>query len=691
MIPPVPWKQAAAALGALGLGAWGAVVLWFFLDHLQPLWGPSAASLKTLALALLSLYAFCFLGWRLGRRLFPWLDEETDALERSLLELAIGVAVIAAALFLAGAVGLYSRPLGWVILGLSLGGRHHLFIAEQRRRWGRFRGGRPSPAAAVILLFAGAMTLVASLAPAVSQDSLVYHLAVPARYLETGRLQHVEGNFFSAFPQNVEMLFLLGLMLEGDSLAQWYHWMLGAASALAVAALSRRIAGAAAGGAALARPLFAAAVFATLPTAALIAGWAYIDLGVVFFSTLSLNFFLRFWRRQHRCDLAGLSHRAHGLLFIAAALAALAAGCKYTGGTQGLLLAVMVLVIGRLERRRAAQAALQVGLVSAVVLAGIAPWLIKNWAATGNPFYPFAHFFFPGRDWDGERAAVLARALGEWGGSRSGWDLLALPWEVSVSGQFFSQEGFDGVIGCAFLLGLPLLLWGLRLSEEYRLAALFAFLHGLFWMAMTHQVRFLLPALGLAAALLGAALGALPPGWRRPAALVLHGALAFNVLLIAVHFASHNPLSAVLGLESRHAYLERELPGGDYAVFLHIERSLPAESRILFGSCGNPGFLCKRPYHADALFENATLAMLLAEAREPEALRKRFEAEGFTHLLFRFDTVFDPAGVRSEIPERDQHLLAEFLNRHARLEIEAGGTFLYALRQAESPPGGGDR
>jgi hypothetical protein len=257
--------------------------------------------------------------------------------------------------------------------------------------------------------------------------------------------------------------------------------------------------------------------------------------------------------------------------------------------------------------------------------------------------------------------------------------------DVSLSGRFFSQAHFDGMIGCAFLIGAPVLICGLRLGEKYRITVFLLVLHGLFWLAMTHQVRFLLPALALASALMAAAVGSLHNQLiRRLAMLLLAAAMACNVSLIGKHFASHDALRFVLGLESRHQFLEREVAGDDYAVFRHIEEELPESSRILFGSCGNPGFLCKRPYYSDALFENHTLARYLREAAEPSDLQALLFGAGFTHLLFRFENVFDPSGQRSEVPLKHQELLASFLNSYGRLECQAAGTFLYAI--APTPP-----
>jgi hypothetical protein len=683
-------KRWRGGLGVL-LGGWALMALGSFLAELGR-WSvaPSPLVLRTLALLVLSLWSFWFTGWRLRRCLDRGAAVGWSALESSLVEVALGSFVAVTVLTVGGFLHIYGEPFAWCLLLAPLVGPQGSFLRELRERLVSAPPlGRSWPAA-VLLGATGAMTLAASLAPETSQDALVYHLALPARYIEAGGIVEVPGSFYAAFPQNAEMLFLLGLLLDGDGLAKSFHWLSGAGSVLAVAALARRLLPLEGSERARGPAMLAALLFGTVPTVALIAGWAYVDLTVVFFSTLSSLVFLRYAHASRQRGTAGLSGTLE--LVLAALLAGAAAGCKYTAGAQGLVLLAALAVVSRAQRwplRRLAAAAL---IVSAVVLACVLPWFLKNAAFTGNPLFPFAHGVFGGGDWDAGRAAVLRHALASWGATGSLGELLLLPWRLSVEGRFFVEERFDGVIGPAFLMGFPVLVAGLRLGASYRLAGAFLVLHVAFWLLGTHQVRFLLPALALAAALTAAAVhGVLRAPLRSALIALLGAAAAVNVALVALHHASHNPLPVLLGLESRDAYLQREVPGGDYVLFRHIEKHLPRDSLILFGSCGNPGFLCKRPYVSDAFFENRTLARLLGGAARPDAVLERMRSEGFTHLLFRFENVFDPAGIRSEIPLRDQRLLAEFLNRHARQEFEANGTVLFALSSIAAPPAAGGR
>ena len=687
--PPGASPGWRVVLGWILLAAWAVLVFVFFASNLRSFLEPMLGFAKTVGFMALCSYSFWILGWRLRSRFLPRGVAEFDGLEAFLVELALGVGCVMVAMFTAGACGLYHPVTAWVVVAAPLVGTHLRALSEVRKRWRELqREIRPS-VLWILLLLTAVMTLFESLAPATSQDAFVYHLAVPARFMAEGNLHYVPGNFYSAFPMNVEMLFTLGLLLDSEPLAKWFHWMLGAGAVAAVAALARHLAARSRERTDTPCGLLAATLFATIPTVALIAGWAYVDLGVVFFITLSSLFFLRFWESQRGRKVESLRHESTPYLVLSVVLAGIAAGCKYTAGFQGLLIAAFVLVTAVREKRSPRLVCGQVGTVCFVVLAFASPWFVKNMITTGNPLFPFAYSLLGGDGWDADRSRVLAISLSEWGGGRPLWQLPELIWDVTVSGQFFSQAGFDGVIGCGFLIGAPFLLVGWTMSREYRVAAWFFILHGVFWVTATQQIRFLLPALAVAAALIAVALcyWKAKSGSRLPIVLLQASAFA-NVLLIAVHFGTHNPLPVVLGFEVEDSYLEREVPGGDYAVFRHIEAKLPLESRILFGSCGNPAYLCKRDYHSDALFENFTLVRLLEGAETPEELSRRFADAGYTHLLFRFDCVFDPSGRKSEVPLKGQLLLAEFLSKYSRLELQADQTRLHSLlltRDVASP------
>ncbi len=655
---------------SLLLIGWSIVIIVLFLGQMRRFLGTSLDTAATVGLGGLTVYIAWLTGFRIWRACKG--PEVPAPLEASLYEVGLGALALVAAVFCMGCVQLYTPVAAYSLLAVLLLAPHRRFWSHQRSRWGsgdgtgsrRLTERRTEPRFALLLLgVVSALTLIHSLTPPTSQDALVYHLSIPAKYLSAGGFYNIEGNFFAHFPHNVEMLFILGLLLKGAELAKLYHWCFGVWAALTAAALTHRLSRRGSG-------RLAATLFATIPTTALIAGWAYVDLAVVFFTLLSVIAFVRFWQNNR-----------DSWLIVAATFAGAAAGCKYTAGLQGLVLIAGVVVLAGLTRKSIRWALSRGAFVCGIVALLAGPWWLKSYLYTGNPIYPFAFQFFGGEGWDAERSAVLSLAMQEWGGARDLVSTLLLPWRLTMEADFFSQANFDGVIGCAFLIGAPLLLAGAILSPRHRLVLAIAVVHFAVWAVLTRQIRFLLPCLCMLSAVMAATLSCWPSQnrVRRSVAAALLCASTFNVLMMAANFAAHRPLGVVLGLESRDSYLQREIPGGDFATFTYINSHLPVDSYILFASLGNPGFLCDRKYYSDAFFENHTLKQILARSDTPDDAYLDLRQRGFTHVLFRFDCVLDPSGRKSDIPIHDQEEFANLLNEYAQLLHTSSGTYLYQL------------
>ncbi len=647
---------------ACALAAWCALVLALFAVEHRALFGLAIARTVTLAWAVICGYAIWFTGFRLLRRAIgAGTDAISSGCERTAYELGLGALIAMLSVTALGFLGALRPVVAYGLLGVLLAGNHLAFWRDLRGRWTGRSNPRPSDRYFLALtLVGGALALVSGLAPPVSQDALVYHLAIPARYIDAGGIVPVPGNFFAQFPQYVELLFTWALLLDGPELAKLVHWGFGVASSIALAGLVRALDPRAS------RSL-AVALFATLPTVMLVAGWAYVDLAIVHFSLLTLLCLLRWF------EFDTIRWGVLGAIFAGAA-----AGTKYTGGLNGLIVVGAAIAIARSRSYSGRSFLRTVFILAGVVALVAAPWWLKNIAYTGNPLYPFAFGLFGGEGWDAERQAILSGSLREWGGDRGIFATIALPWRVTMDGRFFDPVHFDGVIGAGFLLAVPALALTLRRGSGCGIVWTFVAVHVLLWILTTRQVRFLLPALAVLSALTACGIQRMQTGDRLLRGAVV-AAVALNVGMALFHFAGHRPLGVVLGLESRDAYLEREVPGGDYSMFRFIADELPEDAYLLFGSLGNPGFLCERRYYADAFIENHTLKELLTRGATPSGVAGEFRARGFTHFVFRFDCVFDATRRKSDLTLAQQQLLATFLNRYGSELYRKAGTLLYAV------------
>lgn len=230
-------------------------------------------------------------------------------------------------------------------------------------------------------------------------DVLEYHLQMPKEYFHAGRIAYAPHNVYASFPANVEMLYLLAMILvredvDAGTLAHMIHLLLGVGLVFAAWVAGREWS---------ARSGIIAALLAgTTGWLPYLSGLAYVELGMLFFGMTAAAVVVAAWRARSTAPPSPWTLvRAAPL---AGLLAGLACGCKYTAVPFiALPIAVVILVVpqtGTAQRVRA------LGLFLIGVLTAFAPWLAKNTVMTGNPVFPLAQSVFraqpPGWDTDSD-------------------------------------------------------------------------------------------------------------------------------------------------------------------------------------------------------------------------------------------------------------------------------------------------
>jgi hypothetical protein len=612
---------------------------------------------------------------------------------------ALGAGAWSLLWFALGVARFLSRPLAWVALlaGLSLA-----VLSYLRRRGGRKQVSgeatdAPGRVAFVLAVVSGALALLAALAPPVAKDTLLYHISLPKLYIAAGGFTDAPNNIASFLPMGAEMQSVWALLL-GRILSERAAEAASGATQFAFFPLlvvfvygwAREL------GLDRSWSLIAALVVASVPTVYYVAASGYIDLALSLYVTLAVHSVARWWKTLDREQLI---YAALGLGF--------ALCIKLTAIFVVFPLALVVLLRARQaqeEERTARRGGASVGRIAmggllALVLAGVlaSPWYIKTWAQTGSPVFPFYLNIWKGSapGWDVERSLWFQEINSRYGGyPKNLFSYVAAPVRLSLMGQPDLPAYYDGVIGTAFLFGLPLVAWAWRrkgLDVELRIAACVSVVLFIFWLFSSEQARYLLPALpGLAVAL--AASGSfLAHRYGRKSGLVVEWTLfaiaLAGTLVTLAWFMEQNPLRVVLGGESRRDYLARRLDYYPYYEIVNAE--LPRQARVWLINMRRDTYNLERPYFSDYMFEDYTIRKYVDEAASVEELRARVRADGITHLLLRHDLLLDPE--RSPIiderrtPEQNlakMRLLNSFLldgtkvirrdNRFMLIELPAG-------------------
>lgn len=257
--------------------------------------------------------------------------------------------------------------------------------------------------------FAGLALLAGTMPPGVlwpeegnGYDVLEYHLGVPREYFEAGRIAYLPHSIYSNFPFNVEMLYLLTMVLRGGPIeavftAQLLNVLLGGLAVAAIWLAGREFGGAAG--------LVAGVAAGSCPFIPYLCGVAYVENGMILFAALALAAAVRLTRTSGDARLRWA--------LVGGLLAGLACGCKYTAVPMVFAplscAALMALWWSRGEGKKPSRAAglhaLAMFFVGYAVTFG--PWLAKNAAWTGNPVFPLARAVLPERAglWADEPAA----------------------------------------------------------------------------------------------------------------------------------------------------------------------------------------------------------------------------------------------------------------------------------------------
>jgi hypothetical protein len=510
------------------------------------------------------------------------------------------------------------------------------------------------------------MEILLSIVPPTARDELTHHLALPRLYARAGRIVDVPIAPYSYYPMLLDMLYTPWVYWGYDSVPKLIHALFGFLTGLTIFAYLARRMNAVYG-------LLGFLLFVSVPAVLRLGHWAYVDLGVTFFSTASLICLLR-WRENDA---------AVSWLLFAALAAGFAAATKPNGFVVVLMLSFIVaFTLGEGRRKGAVTMAVRVMVFGAIAAAPVLPWLIKNWLSTGNPFFPFlASWFTASSDGPGMASAsfaglgILAKRELLYG--ESWWQIAALPVRLFFSGRDDNPQYFDGVLSPSLIVLLPWAFKGKWLDEKKVLLSFAALYLAYTLFLVDLRVRYVLPIVPPLVVLAVYGIFNVYLNIRRPALLAV--GLAVVAALHASHlwryYADVRPLDYLTGQESREDHLRRMLPG--YPAFHYVNRELPATAKVYLLFVGRRAYYCERDYFHDGGELPALLVSAIRSASDPEQIGKALEGRGITHLVVREDLL--RTFLADNLRPVEQARWNDFAGTHLRAQFRDGGYGVYQL------------
>lgn len=459
-------------------------------------------------LVLLLLLTGC--AWGLGRGVTRFVRlPELPSSDRALWQIALGNIVLSYLLLLLGSLHLlvsYLLIALLVIPNISLVPDVGRWVKVVRRSLCGSMPSRPSAlrlglgALAIILL--GRATIDA-LWPDPGWDGLTYHLALAERYLFSNDIATNPFHMASAFPQNMEMLYLFGLGLEGPILAKLIHFQFGLLTIWGVHAAAARFsrrAGIIAPLCLIANPLFLTELT-----------WAYNDLSNAFYAFMAVM------------AISKAKLETRDLLF-AGLFAGACAGSRYLGATISIGLC---LALFWAAPRPFAANVRNCAWIGGTSLALLAPWLVRNWYFIGNPVSPMLQdvFHIAGKEYFNPIAVAQFESLiAGIGMGREMMDFLAAPWNVTMAttpGAYTDSFGF--FIGPLHLVAViaSLICGRVRRNRVAQFLLRLVFIWFVIWFLTSQEARYLSPIFPLTSMLAAITFDVLLPksrALRRPQA-----------------------------------------------------------------------------------------------------------------------------------------------------------------------------
>ncbi len=473
------------------------------------------------------------------------------------------------------------------------------------------------------------LNFLAVFIPDSEYDALVYHLSAPQVYLMNHKIVNMPLQFSTFTPMLSEMLYCLGLGVSQQAVTQGMDFIFYFLLFLLFLEIGERVS--------LRLALLACVLFFTNPFTAMVASRVYIDVNLAFWTTLCLWVFFKGWvDKSVHLDSRG---RVQAVVLLSLCLA-FAMGTKLTGVFTGLGLGLAMLYLG--VRRREGAKAMVRDLVLFSVLAGLifSPWLIRNYAWTGNPVFHFLYAKLGGVPWTEFSEKLVQREYSQYNqGYQNLADYLVAPWQFLVLKKGTSDNSGQG-LGLLIFLGLGLFFLARQNRFYYFNLGAGLFL-GIVWFVTCQHVRFLLPAfpaLCFVGAVSFQSVESLDFSWQPWWKKAWGAVFSIIALLSAVQcwqqvgYGLGGPGGVCAGVETRESYLKRVLRNHFYEAYERASQYTEEGKRILILG-DDRGFYLDKPYVLISLYY-PYLKLMLDESKDQDDIYKKLKELHADYILY---------------------------------------------------------
>ena len=486
--------------------------------------------------------------------------------------------------------------------------------------------------------------IVLSLVPPISRDALVHHLAVPKLYLQHGGIYEIPSMEFSYYPMNLDLLYVIPLYFGVDIAAKFIHFSFGLLTAIIIYLyLKNRINKSYA--------LLGVFFFLSTPIIIKLSTSVYVDLGLVFFTTLSLLAILEWQGNQFKPKY----------LVISAISCGLALGTKYNGLIIFFILTCFVPFIFSIKNRGKIVKLIDIikpcfAFFSIAILV-FSPWMIRNYCWTKNPIYPLYNNIFQDNSKCSTQVQSQTKEKGKGSGiftsrskyyNESGWEMVLLPIRIFFQGEDRNMRLFDGKLNPLLLLFpvfafFPIKRQNRTVLTEKKILLWFSVLFFFFaFFSTVLRIRYIVPIVPLLVLLSIYGIKNLMDSIGRVSitkyknfliavlAIVVVSFLSLNIFYVKDLFAYIKPFDYISGNVSRDDYIARFR--FEHPVTLYINKNLSDDSLSWLIYLGKRGYYLNKPYAPDRA---NSFINIVKNSNNSDEITAKLIQNGVTHLVIQ--------------------------------------------------------
>ena len=541
--------------------------------------------------------------------------------------------------------------------------------------------------------------IILSYVPPVSRDALTHHLAVPKLYLKHGSIYEIPDLECSYYPMNLDLLYLIPLSFGSDIIPKYIHYLFALMTAWIIFSyLGKRID--------TCYALFGVLLFLSLPVIIKLSITVYVDLGLIFFSTASIIYLLKWIEKKFDVKC----------LIYSAIFCGLALGTKYNGLVLLFLLTLFVPFVylrffknKTASQRKAISYSVIFMFISLIVFS---PWMIRNYIWTNNPIYPLYDNLINHDKIISTKASIIdsddsaiktsnnifKKSKENWGPfavrkviyKEKWWETALIPIRVFFQGKDENPKYFDGRLN-PYLFILPFFAFikkkkeSLPLGTEKKILIAFSILLLLFVFTQKDvRIRYIGPIIPpliiLSVFGLHRIISAISDKYSGTTEKTLKGfvftfmafLLSLNAIYLLEQFKIIEPISYISGRVGRDEYIEKYRP--EYAAINYANHNIPTDAKILCLFLGNRAYYFDR----EIAFSFDLVSKVVLQEGALDKILVDFERRRLTHLLVRYD-LFNK-WLNGNYSDMEKKVIKNFFNKYTNLIFSKNGHGLYRLK-----------